>query len=69
MSFYLVKKTLKYEKQENEYTPDDQPEEINNSDGNNESMENKISFEENNNNIKNLNKEQKENKIEEEEDK
>ena len=63
------KKTLKYEKQENEYTPDDQPEEINNSDGNNESMENKISFEENNNNIENLNKEQKENKIEEEEDK
>ena len=53
------KKSLKYEKQENEYTPDDQPEEIGNNSGDNESGENKISFEENNNNIENLNKEEK----------
>ena len=50
---------MKYEKQENEYTPDDQPEEIGNNSGDNESGENKISFEENNNNIENLNKEEK----------
>ena len=54
------KKNLKYEKQENEYTPENQPEEINNnSDGNIENVENKISFEENNNNYDNINKEQK----------
>jgi hypothetical protein len=53
------KKNLKYEKQENEYTPDDQPEEVANNSGDNESGENKISFEENNNNIENLNKEEK----------
>ena len=45
------KTNLRYEKQENEYTPENQPEEINNnSDENIENVENKISFEENNNN-------------------
>lgn len=58
------RKNLKYEKQENEYTPDDQPEEVNNSDSN-ENGENKLSFEENNNNIENLNKEDQENNVEE----
>ena len=54
------KKNLKYEKQENEYTPENQPEEINNnSEGNIESVENKISFEEKNNNYDRINKEQK----------
>ena len=45
------RKSLKYEKQENEYTPDEQPEEVNNNDisnENNDSNENKISFDENN---------------------
>ena len=67
------KKNLKYEKQENEYTPENQPEEINNnSEGNIESVENKISFEENNNNYDRINKEQKdenENENDNEEDK
>ena len=61
------KKSLKYERQENEYTPDSQPEEINNSgDNSNESGENKISFEETDNNINNLDKDQQENNEEEE---
>ena len=57
------RKNLKYEKQENEYTPDDQPEEINNTENNNESGENKISFEENINNADE--KEKEENNVEE----
>ena len=56
------RKNLKYEKQENEYTPDDQPEEINNTENSNESGENKISFEESN--INNLDKEEQENNVE-----
>ena len=61
------KRGLKYERQENEYTPDSQPEEINNSgDNSNESGENKISFEETDNNINNLDKDQQENNEEEE---
>ena len=61
------KRGLKYERQENEYTPDSQPEEINNSgDNSNESGENKISFEETDNNINNIDKDQQENNEEEE---
>ena len=61
------KKSLKYERQENEYTPDSQPEEINNSgDNSNESGENRISFEETDNNINNIDKDQQENNEEEE---
>ena len=58
------KNKLKYEKQENEYTPDEQPEEINNADSN-ENGDNKISMEDNYNNIENLNKEDQENNVEE----
>ena len=53
--------------EENEYTPDSQPEEINNSgDNSNESGENRISFEETDNNINNIDKDQQENNEEEE---
>ena len=61
------KRGLKYERQENEYTPDSQPEEVNNSgDNSNESGENRISFEETDNNINNIDKDQQENNEEEE---
>ena len=65
------KKNLKYETQENEYNTEEVPEEINNSDPNNDSNDNKISFEENldkndnENNIDNLNKEKKEVEVQE----
>ena len=52
------RKNLKYEKQENEYTPDEQPEDINNTDNNNESGDNRISIEDNN--IQNLDKDEQE---------
>ena len=58
------KKNLKYQSQEDEYTPEEAPEDVNNSDPNNDSNDNKISFEENidknESNINNLNKEKKE---------
>ena len=58
------KKNLKYQSQEDEYTPEEAPEDVNNSDPNNDSNDNKISFEENidknDSNINNLNKEKKE---------
>ena len=61
------RKNLKYEKQENEYTPDDQPEEVNNTDNSNEIGENRISFEDNENNINNINNKGPEEKNVEEE--